>query len=87
MEHLIPGEAFNTFNEEDIYGNCNQHEIVFKHVNKGNESIWTLNGFTILRTAVLNEKSSVIYIDGVLSDRKAGFSKRNIQETNRFSIK
>lgn len=85
LEHLVPGEALHTFNEEDVYGNCNKRPIAFKYVDKDNESQWTLNGFKILRTAILNEKSSVIYIDGILGDRKATtFSKRNIQETNKW---
>lgn len=83
FEHLVPGEALNTFNEDDVYGNCNKHEIVFKQIDNINESLWTLNGFKILRTAILNDKSSVIFIDGILGDRKAAFSKRNIQETNK----
>lgn len=84
LEHLVPGVACSTFNEEDIYGNLNKHEIVFEKLDKVNESQWTLNGFKILRTAVLNDKLSAIFIDGVLGDRKAAFSKRNIHETNRF---
>lgn len=83
FEHLIPGEAFNTFNEEDVYGNCNNHAIKFTHLGKSNESVWTLNGFKILRTSVLNKQCSVIYVDGVLGDKKSLFSKRNIQDSNR----
>lgn len=85
LEHLIPGEALNMFNEDDVFGNCNKHEIVFKRIDKSNESLWALNGHTILRTAILNDKSSVIFIDGVLGDRKAAFSKRNIQENNKYA--
>lgn len=82
----MPGEALNTFNEDDVYGNGNKHEIVFKQVDKINESLWTLNGFKILRTAILNDKCSIIFIDGVLGDRKAAFSKRNIQENNKLVL-
>lgn len=85
LEHLIPGEAFITFNDEDVYGNANKHEIVFKKLDKVNESMWTLNGFKIMRTAALTDKLSLIFIDGMLGDRKAGFAKRNIQETNRYN--
>ena len=83
LEHIIPGVAFSTFNEEDLYGNMNGHDIVFEKLDTVNESKWTLNGFKILRTEVIDEMVSFIYIDGVLGDRKAPFSKRNIQETNR----
>lgn len=83
FEHLIPGEAFTTFNEEDVYGNSNNHLVKFTHLNKNNESIWTLNDFKILRTAVLNKQCSVIYIDGVLGDKRTLFSKRNIHDNNR----
>lgn len=84
FEHLIPGEAFTTFNEEDLYGNSNNHVIKFTHLSKYNESIWTLNDFKILRTAVLNKQCSVIYIDGVLGDKRTLFSKRNIHDNNRY---
>lgn len=84
FEHLIPGEAFTTFNEEDLYGNSNNHLIKFTHLSKHNESIWALNDFKILRTAVLNKQCSVIYIDGVLGDKRTLFSKRNIHDNNRY---
>lgn len=84
FEHLIPGEAFTTFNEEDLYGNSNNHLIKFTHLNKYNESIWSLNDFKILRTAALNKQCSVIYIDGVLGDKRTLFSKRNIHDNNRY---
>lgn len=84
FEHLIPGEAFTTFNEEDLYGNSNNHVIKFTHLSKYNESIWTLNDFKILRTAVLNKQCSAIYIDGVLGDKRTLFSKRNIHDNNRY---
>lgn len=85
FEHLILGEAFNTFNEEDVYANGNKHAIKFTHLGKFNESIWTLNDLKILRTAVLNKQCSVIYIDGVLGDKKTLFSKRNIHDNNRYN--
>ncbi|XP_031629515.1 uncharacterized protein LOC116344847 [Contarinia nasturtii] len=85
FEHLIPGEAFTTFNEEDLYGNSNNHLIKFTHLNKFNESIWALNDLKILRTAVLNKQCSVIYIDGVLGDKRTLFSKRNIHDNNRYN--
>lgn len=84
FEHLIPGEAFTTFNEEDLYGNSNNHMIKFTHLSKHNESIWALNDLKILRTAVLNKQCSVIYIDGVLGDKRTLFSKRNIHDNNRY---
>lgn len=83
FEHIIPGEAFTTFNEEDLYGNSNNHLIKFTHLNKFNESIWTLNDHKILRTAVLNKQCSAIYVDGVLGDKRTLFSKRNIHDNNR----
>lgn len=86
LEHLVPGVAFSTFNEEDVYGNLNKHKIVFEKLDTVNESQWTLNGFKILRTAVLNDKLSAIFIDGVLGDRRTAFSKRNIQEANRYDF-
>lgn len=86
FEHLIPGKAFTTFNEEDLYGNTNNHLIKFTHLNKYNESIWALNDLKILRTAVLNKQCSVIYIDGVLGDKRTLFSKRNIHDNNRYGI-
>lgn len=86
FEHLIPGEAFTTFNEEDLYGNLNNHLIKFTHLNKFNESIWALNDFKILRTAGLNKQCSVIYIDGVLGDKRTLFSKRNIHDNNRYAF-
>lgn len=85
LEHLVPGVAFSTFNEEDVYGNLNKHEIVFEKMDQVNESQWTLNGFKILRTAVLNDRLSAIFIDGILGDRRTAFSKRNIHETNRYN--
>lgn len=85
LEHLVPGVAFSTFNEEDVYGNLNKHKIVLR-LSTVNESQWTLNGFKILRTAVLNDKLSAIFIDGVLGDRRTAFSKRNIQEANRYGL-
>lgn len=84
LEHLIPGKAFDTFNEEDIYGNANKHPIIFKSVKNMNESQWTINGLKILRTTQVNDKLSAIYLDGFLGDRKGAFSKRNIQEHNRY---
>lgn len=87
LEHLVPGVAFSTFNEEDLYGNLNKHKIVFEKLDTVNESQWTLNGFKILRTAVLNDKLSAIFIDGVLGDRRTAFSKRNIQEANRYDLR
>lgn len=83
QEHLIAGEAFTTFNDEDIYGNCNRHAIKFTHMgNKFNESIWTLNDHKITRTAIISKLCSIIYIDGVLGDKKTLFSKRNIHDNN-----
>lgn len=86
FEHMIPGEAFTTFNEEDLYGNLNNHVIKFTHLSKYNESIWALNDLKILRTAVLNKQCSVIYIDGILGDKRTLFSKRNIHDNNRYDI-
>lgn len=84
QEHLIIGEAFSTFNEDDVYGNCNNRALKFTHMgNKFNESVWTLNDRNITRTAVLNKHCSIIYIDGVLGDKKTLFSKRNIHDNNR----
>lgn len=83
QEHLIIGEAFSTFNEDDVYGNCNKRAVRFTHMgDKFKESIWTLNDHNITRTAVLNKQCSVIYIDGVLGDKKTLFSKRNIHDNN-----
>lgn len=84
LEHVVPGEALHIFNEEDVYGNCNKRPIAFKYVDKITESQWMLNGLKIMRTSIINERCSVIYVDGVLGDRKATFSKRNIQETNKW---
>lgn len=76
----MPGEALHTFNEEDVYGNCNKHPIAFKYVDNVNVSQWSLNEMKIIRTVILNDISSVIYIDGVLSDcNRSTFSKRNIK--------
>lgn len=83
LEHLVPGEALSTFHQEDVFGNMNHHQVVFEQLNGLNESQWTLNGAKVLRTAVLGSRLSAIFIDGVLGDRKAAFSKRNIQEANR----
>lgn len=83
LEHLVPGEALSTFHVEDVFGNLNRHQVVFEQLNGVNESQWTLNGAKILRTAVLGSRLSAIFIEGVLGDRKAAFSKRNIQEANR----
>lgn len=83
FEHLIPGKALSVFNEDDVYGNCNKHEICLKKLKHVNESTWTVNGLKVIRTATLTSGSAAIHIDGVLSDRKMLFSKRNIQETNR----
>ncbi len=83
FEHLIPGKALSVFNEDDVYGNCNKHEICLKKLKHVNESTWTVNGLKVIRTATLTSGSAIIHIDGVLSDRKMLFSKRNIQETNR----
>lgn len=84
LEHLVIGEAFSTFNEDDVYGNCNKRAVRFTHMgDKFNESIWTLNDHNITRTAVLNKQCSVIYIDGMLGDKKTLFSKRNIHDNNR----
>lgn len=83
LEHLVPGVALNTFHVEDVFGNLNRHQVVFEQLNGLNESQWTINGAKVLRTAVLGSRLSAIFIDGVLGDRKAAFSKRNIQEANR----
>lgn len=83
LEHLVPGVALSTFHEEDVFGNLNRHQVVFEQLDGLNESQWTLNGAKVLRTAVLGNRLSAIFIDGVLGDRKAAFSKRNIQEANR----
>lgn len=88
LEHLVPGVALSTFNDEDVYGNLNGHAIVFEPLQNGqNESQWLLNGVKVLRTAVLGGRLSAVFIDGVLGgDRKAAFAKRNIQEPeNRYN--
>lgn len=95
LEHLIPGVAFSTFDDEDEYGNLVGHRIAFAKLHGQNESQWTLNGVRILRTAVLGSRLSAIFIDGSLpqvvsggeeADPKAAFAKRNIQEVvNRYN--
>lgn len=88
LEHLVPGVALSTFNDEDVYGNLNGNPIVFQLLQNGqNESQWLLNGVKVLRTALLGSRLSAVFIDGLLGgDRKSAFAKRNIQEPeNRYN--
>lgn len=85
LEHLVPGIAFQAFNEDDVYGNANHHKLDFAKQQKDGQMLWSINNVKILRMEIINDKMSVIFIDGILGDKKGTFSKRNIQETNRYN--
>lgn len=80
LEHLLPGDAKDTFIDGGVCGNMNHNQIVFEKLRK-NENQWTMNGMRMLRTVVLNNLLTAVYIDGILGDDlKNSFAKRNIQE-------
>lgn len=83
LEHVVPGVAFQSFSEDDVYGNENQHKMEFTRQQKDGQMMWSINAVKILRMEIINERLSVIFIEGVLGDDKK--SKRNIQETNRYN--
>ncbi|XP_055712868.1 uncharacterized protein LOC129807546 [Phlebotomus papatasi] len=86
LEHIIPGIAFQTFTDDDIYGNGNYHKLMFTKLQKDDEMQWFINGVKILRMEIINDRMSVIFIDGLLGDKRSTtYSKRNIQETNRYN--
>uniref|UniRef100_A0A1B0CV68 Putative rap1-gtpase-activating protein rap1gap n=1 Tax=Lutzomyia longipalpis TaxID=7200 RepID=A0A1B0CV68_LUTLO len=86
LEHIIPGIAFQTFTDDDVYGNGNYHKLAFTKLQKDDEMQWFINGVKILRMEIINERMSVIFIDGFLGDKRSTtYSKRNIQETNRYN--
>lgn len=86
LEHVVPGVAFQSFSEDDLYGNENMHKMEFSKQQKDGQMMWSINAVKILRMEIINDKLSVIFIDGVLGDDKKGtFAKRNIQETNRYN--
>lgn len=85
LEHVVPGVAFQSFSEDDVYGNENLHKMEFTRQPKDDEIIWSINGVKILRMEIINERLSVIFVDGVMNDKKGTFAKRNIQETNRYN--
>ncbi|GAB0093513.1 uncharacterized protein DMENIID0001_086630 [Sergentomyia squamirostris] len=86
LEHIIPGIAFQTFTDDDVYGNGNYHKLIFTKLQKDDEMQWFINGVKILRMEIINERMSVIFIDGLLGDKRSTtYSKRNIQETNRYN--
>lgn len=85
LEHVVPGMAFQSFSEDDIYGNENLHKMEFTRQQKDGQIMWSLNGVKILRMEIINSKLSVIFIDGVLGPKKGAYAKRNIQETNRYN--
>ncbi|XP_055916898.1 uncharacterized protein LOC129949455 [Eupeodes corollae] len=82
LEHIVPGKAFDTFTDEDHYGNGNGHKITFRKLEKSHSNQWLLNGFQIVHKQRLSDNLIAILIDGYLGDRKSPYSKRNIQETN-----
>ncbi|XP_055376578.1 uncharacterized protein LOC129608849 [Condylostylus longicornis] len=81
LEHLIPGIAFGEFNTDELYGNMHGHKIQFNHV----DLRWTLNGLKVIQKIKFNENLTVIFVDGILADKKSAFSKRNIQEHNSYN--
>lgn len=85
LEHMVPGIAFQSFSEDDIYGNANRHKVEFGKQQKDGQMLWSINNVKILRMEIINERMSVIFVDGVLGDKKGTFAKRNIQETNRYN--
>lgn len=85
LEHVVPGVAFQSFSEDDLYGNENMHKMEFTKQQKDGQMMWSINAVKILRMEIINDKLSVIFIDGVLGDKKGTFAKRNIQETNRYN--
>lgn len=85
LEHMVPGVAFLSFSEDDVYGNELLHKIEFTREQADGQMMWSINGVKILRMEIINERLSVIFIDGVLGDKKGTFAKRNIQETNRYN--
>lgn len=91
LEHLVPGKIFDSYNtasngkeEEESNGNGNGHKIVFRKLEKSHNNVWLLNGQQILYKLRINEHLMAIGIDGYLGDRKSPYSKRNIQETNKW---
>lgn len=92
LEHLVPGKVFDSYStlasgrqdEEESYGNGNGHKIVFRKLEKSHNNVWLLNGQQILYKLRINEHVMAIGIDGYLGDRKSPYSKRNIQETNKW---
>lgn len=85
LEHVVPGVAFQSFSEDDLYGNENLHKMEFARQQKDGQMMWSINGVKILRMEIINDKLSVIFIEGALGDKKGNFAKRNIQETNRYN--
>lgn len=85
LEHIVPGVAFQSFSEDDVYGNENLHKVEFTRQQADGQMTWSINSVKILRMEIINDKMSVIFIDGVLGDKKGTFAKRNIQETNRYN--
>lgn len=94
LEHLVPGKIYDSYSgvgnskeEEESFGNGNGHKIVFRKLEKSHNNVWLLNGQQILYKLRINENLMAIAIDGYLGDRKSPYSKRNIQETNKWVLR
>lgn len=88
FEHLVPGIAFKSFQENEFYGNLNKNKISFaKIINNSNSGDinWYVNRIKILKLEVLSTSKSIVFIDGYLGDNTKSFLiKKVIQRADGY---